>query len=444
MGPRNTVFISHARPDDDDLTRWLCGRLTARGYRVWADLEQLVGGEPAWSDIENAIRQDSARFICLVTNVASTRTGVKNEIAEACAVAQKLGDKNFIIPIKADDLPWSDFPIQLKQINGIDFSDDWPSGFSKLLKALERDGVLRGEGDAEIGRVCSLLVSSKEQIKQEKELALRNWLSIDKLPDTIHYYHTSLSATELGQWRSQIAIPHAVHDRLIITFGSTDAVRAAVPPEVELEHRYSLGLGEFLEGAPARAPETGKQQARNYLSDVLRRAFEAYLREKGLMQFDNRWFVPNNWRKDNEGHYIKPDGKAGYRVLVGKAKELTWHFAISTRVFSGSPRGILVIPHVLFSSDGVSPLADQKQLRRRYCKLWWNDRWRDLLQALLSELLGNGAEQVSVSAGGGAELLLTRALQRVDLEVSYSDATAQLRDEEDVDHIRDEDLEDEE
>jgi hypothetical protein len=33
---RTWVFISHARPDDDELTRWLCGRLTARGYRVWS------------------------------------------------------------------------------------------------------------------------------------------------------------------------------------------------------------------------------------------------------------------------------------------------------------------------------------------------------------------------------------------------------------------------
>ena len=52
---RDTVFISHARPDEDDLTRWLSGRLTARGYKVWADLERLVGGSPFWSEIEGTI-----------------------------------------------------------------------------------------------------------------------------------------------------------------------------------------------------------------------------------------------------------------------------------------------------------------------------------------------------------------------------------------------------
>ena len=42
--PTRTRIHSHARLEDDELTRWLCGRLTSHGYRVWADLEQLLGG----------------------------------------------------------------------------------------------------------------------------------------------------------------------------------------------------------------------------------------------------------------------------------------------------------------------------------------------------------------------------------------------------------------
>ena len=30
------------RPDEDELALWLSGRLTARGYRVWADLELIM------------------------------------------------------------------------------------------------------------------------------------------------------------------------------------------------------------------------------------------------------------------------------------------------------------------------------------------------------------------------------------------------------------------
>jgi len=61
-------------------------------------------------------------------------------------------------------------------------------------------------------------------------------------------------------------------------------------------------------------------------------------------------------------------------------------------VFTSAPQRIQLIPHVLFSTDGVTPLADQKQLRRQRCKLWWNDKWRDLLLDFCSELFGQGVK----------------------------------------------------
>lgn len=95
---RTLVFISHARPEDDELTRWLCGRLTAHGYRVWADLEQLLGGDPFWTDIQRAIRHDAARFLVITTRTSSTRMGVLNEIAEAADVSRTLRERRGITP----------------------------------------------------------------------------------------------------------------------------------------------------------------------------------------------------------------------------------------------------------------------------------------------------------------------------------------------------------
>ena len=43
---RDTVFISHATPHDNDFVRWLGTRLTGHGYKVWADLFELKGGNP--------------------------------------------------------------------------------------------------------------------------------------------------------------------------------------------------------------------------------------------------------------------------------------------------------------------------------------------------------------------------------------------------------------
>jgi TIR domain len=52
---RNTIFICHASPDDNDFVRWLGTRLTGHGYKVWADLFELKGGSPFWSTIEEAL-----------------------------------------------------------------------------------------------------------------------------------------------------------------------------------------------------------------------------------------------------------------------------------------------------------------------------------------------------------------------------------------------------
>jgi hypothetical protein len=423
---RRLIFISHATPDDNEITRWLCGRLTARGYRVWADIDQLRGGDRFWSDIQGAIRNESVRFISILSRTSVGRSGVLDELAEARDVSAKLKDPKFIIPIRIDDLPWNEFPIQLKQLNGLDFSKDWATGLNALLETLKEDSIPLDAGDPEVSRVSSLLVSGRERILPRPESGLLNWLTIRSLPLNIHYYLTSMSAGDLAEARSRIRQPCAAHDRLLITFAGIDSMPAALPNDIEVEPRHTLTLEEFLSGEPERGPSVDRRQAHNYLSDILRQAFENELRNKGLVQFDRRWFVPNNWREKNQGWYAGARGKDQYRVLVGKAKELTWHFAVSAKIRAWHPRRIHLIPHVLFSPDGVTPLVDQKQLRRRHCKLWWNDKWRDLMLAFIGELFGRGCDHWKVCLGGGATMELKATLMRIRMPVSYSEDSAHI------------------
>ena len=417
--PRETIFISHARPDEDELTLWLSGRLTARGYKVWADLEQLQGGSPFWSEIEDTIRNRSARFVILVSRTAVTRKGVLDELAEAGDVAKRLKDERFIIPLKVDDLPWDEFPIQLKRLNGFDFSAGWSTGLYELLDTLDRAGVPRSTGDPEVARVSALLTRSRQRVLPQPETAYLNWLPILTVPETIYYYYTSYSATDLSRARTQIALPHAPRDRLIVTFADAAAVKCAVPEGMEIELRYTVPLSEFLTGKPESGPQMQPYEARNILTNIVRQGFEGALRERGLIQFDHRWFVPRGWRPDNKGRYMRGADES-YRVLVGKSKELTWHFGLSATVHIGPPGRIHLIPHVLFSPDGTTPLADQRSLRRSRCKLWWNDKWRDLILALLAEFFGKSTEPATLSLGGGASMTLSRHLSTVLLAATYA------------------------
>lgn len=42
---RESIFISHATPEDNDFTRWLGSKLELAGYKVWHDLVRLKGGD---------------------------------------------------------------------------------------------------------------------------------------------------------------------------------------------------------------------------------------------------------------------------------------------------------------------------------------------------------------------------------------------------------------
>ena len=102
---RDTIFICHASPDDDDFVRWLGTRLTGHGYKVWADLFKLKGGTPFWSTIEEALRHHARKMIFVVSrkSVEPSRTGVLNELSVADAIKKQIKDDGFIIPVKIDD-----------------------------------------------------------------------------------------------------------------------------------------------------------------------------------------------------------------------------------------------------------------------------------------------------------------------------------------------------
>jgi len=53
---RDMLFIRHANPEDNDLTRWPALQLAKDGYPAWCDLTELLGGERFWDNAEQAIR----------------------------------------------------------------------------------------------------------------------------------------------------------------------------------------------------------------------------------------------------------------------------------------------------------------------------------------------------------------------------------------------------
>ena len=143
---RNTIFICHATPDDNDFIRWLGARLTGHGYMVWADMFGLKGGTPFWNTIEDALREHACKviFVASKASVDPKRQGVRNELSVADAVRKTLADPAFIIPVRLDDVAFSDFPILVHQLNALDFNRGWGAKLIELLDTCKRPPTFLG------------------------------------------------------------------------------------------------------------------------------------------------------------------------------------------------------------------------------------------------------------------------------------------------------------
>jgi len=208
--PRDTIFICHATPDDNDFVRWLGARLTGHGYKVWADMFGLKGGMPFWNTIEDALREHACKVIYVASkaSVDAKRDGVRNELSVADAVRKALGDPAFIIPVRLDDVAFSNFPILVHQLNAIDFSRTWGGQLIELLDTLEAACVPRSEGDqtTEFERWRQDAVKTAALVSNELEPVLTSLSPISALPaDVLYLTHNADTAAITEALRARVS-----------------------------------------------------------------------------------------------------------------------------------------------------------------------------------------------------------------------------------------------
>jgi TIR domain len=76
---RQTIFITHAAPEDNDFALWLSSKLTIAGYRVWVDKQRIRGGDDFWDEIDRMLRHEAVKQIVVFTRNAD-KPGVKKEL----------------------------------------------------------------------------------------------------------------------------------------------------------------------------------------------------------------------------------------------------------------------------------------------------------------------------------------------------------------------------
>ena len=458
---RNMLFLSHAYPEDNLFTRWLSLRLAREGFPVWCDLTKLLGGEDFWRDVEQAMRDRTAKFLFVLSKSSNQKQGTRDELALARRVGKQIND--FIIPLRIDDLNSDDVTIELQRLAYIDFTKGWVAGYKQLLEALEKDGAVRDPRftpDA-VTTWWRNHYPATEGVLATPERCLSNWFEFSRLPESLRL-HSVRQAREFEKLvkdgKMQFPIPAYPHGRYILTFGEADELSGTLAEHgFEVANSIELNVERFRAEGRER-PLIDRGTSRNIVMSLFRDGFERYVLSRGLVPYELSGGAKYHWFKkdlveDDKVFFLNAAGEKNWRQMVGfkslMAKEgecriRNWHFGISARPHFWPFTGLAVRAHVAFTENGVlyDSKARQHSARRNQCKNWYNDDWLGRILAAMSFLAGEGKEEILVPLSATESLTVRRLPVMFESPVSYEVVEEQAAFEDEPHHDEEEEDED--
>lgn len=330
---RDTVFISHATPEDNTFSIWLAIQLTNAGYKVWLDREQLLGSEPFWDEIEHVLRHQTAKtlFICsktYISKLAKLNSGVQKELKIAQEVRDEIQDPRFLYPILNDNVPFEALPKVLKAQNAADCYNAWQDGLEQVLKVLERDKIPKNATNAAetIGFWQHVLNRKARVLSEDTEFLDSNWLSIRELPSHLNFFKVQgvgLDLKHLAKIASEAPWPCFELRGHIASFADIGSLAPGFQ-HITLEPPFQVPLQDFLQG---KGPEEVRQQpkdARNKITGLLKKGWESFLQSKGLKAYspskrggNNTWWIPKGLVPDKKLTFRNAPSNRSGRKLTG-------------------------------------------------------------------------------------------------------------------------------
>jgi hypothetical protein len=418
---RDVVFISHANPEDDTFATWIAIRLARAGYRVWCDKTSLLAGEKFWNDIEEAIRDKTAKFIYVLSGVSNTKSGPRKELHLALNVGRTEQLKDFVVPVAVDDLPAREFNIHVAELNVLSFRPSWAGGLARLLEKLELDRVPKDPrfSPAALADWWRSQNSARAGITHTSSKLLSNWFRITQIPSKLFAHH-------VGDARPNLDVrQHAGFQQgpLICSFAERLGLGASV---------RTLDLQEFLERGIEHVADSA--QAHRILVRLIASAWQRLMSQRGLPLFRLsgrrcagvfvKDLVPNDTLPVSvPGARTTHRGIIGYKTIgpPDKRHKRHWHYGLSATVVHRPQRALSIRPHVFFSDDGKTLWESDKRVqraRRSQCKNWWNDDWRDRLLATM-RWLALGATHIEVPVADEGKILVESTPVSFESPVSY-------------------------
>jgi hypothetical protein len=416
---RDTIVLSHAY-EDNQFTRWLALQLARNGYHVWCDLTHLLGGEIFWNNIETLIRQGSIKFIYVLSRNSNRGEGrgfwKELDLADAQSKVNKIPD--FVIPVSIDDLPSNDYNIYLHTRHVEQFHPCWSDGLDTLLAKLEKHKVpCRKEFNPKAVTYWwrRWFRNPTQGVEHKAERYSSSWFPIEHLPRKLYIHHCGSTDDEKSLAEIDWGRPAIPHGSGIVTFAPASDFIAQLEPDHSIGSTEEISVADVLDRTVDNCTIDGGE-LRRLLSWLLRVAWEQWIEKQpvGIYNLANNakcaFFLKPPTQDALYAPYTAPDGSESDRALTGywtrKSKEEGgprqkhyWHFGVQAHSRLSPEPIYRITTHVIFSDDGKTAWSSAKRMhvsRRRQCKDWYNDTWRDRLLASMRKLAVEGAKYISI------------------------------------------------
>lgn len=393
---RTTLFISHATPADNEFAAWLAAKLQLHGYRVWVDIKELDPATDFWKTIETAIRDDSVKFLFVVTSasIGGKRDGVMKELAIADRVRKTYAD--FIIPLRVDNTSFDDFPVEIVRQNAIDFYNDWAGGLIKLLEYLEKQDIpkfceVQAQMDTALQRWKSIKTSESNSVIEVSDDFYSNLYPVS-FPTTLYIYR----GEDVEKWLKEKRFPYIKINSIIITLVCINCIskHCILPFEsyaVPFIDALSAPQSTYLLGIEIRL-------LNRICVNLLNWNIDEHLRRSGLLRYHT--ISTQNVKSKyyfRSGTKSRVSSNSRPKLLSGTYKGKTWHYGVSAYYTKFPYSGIIIKWHLIFTDNSGNILADAQQIRARRSKgrLLFNKEWLTLLKAALY-FLSNGTNNIAI------------------------------------------------
>ena len=326
---REALFISHANPEDNAFMLWLGAKLSALGYEVFADVLRLRGGDDWERILEEAIRAKAAKVLLVATPHGVQKRGVRNEITIAAQTAKRIGDNQFVVPLR---LAQFDAPLQITHAQYIDFSEGWAEGLCELLALLQELDIPRATGAPYAGLWRGVQLEDSRPITGTPERLASNWLAVESLPARIRFYDFK-GGIALGKAQKAIQvspIPVAAFNRGFFSFAPSHQLQDYFGPDLPLGYVAECTTDAFLDKGWADL-HLAAHDARPKFTDLARQSFDAFFVAKGLKSVEiasgrEAWWPTAARATIKRLSFNWPDGLSGSRQIVGRSDKRGFHW----------------------------------------------------------------------------------------------------------------------